>query len=90
MSENELFMGFYALAVLGLVVLVIAGDLILKRAKAARDKRILKAAAERARERILLARYNRILSDPVDMDALEAELAKEFGPLSVEQGARFQ
>jgi hypothetical protein len=29
--------------------------------------------------------------DPaVDLDLLEAELAVEFGPLSVEQGARFQ
>ncbi|MFT2211485.1 hypothetical protein ACLJYM_06320 [Rhizobium giardinii] len=36
-------------------------------------------------------RYRSAGYEPVvDEDALETELAMEFGPLSVEQGARFQ
>ena len=36
-------------------------------------------------------RYRSAGYEPVvDEDALEAELSMEFGPLSVEQGARFQ
>ena len=37
------------------------------------------------------SRYRSAGYEPVvDEDQLEAELAMEFGPLSVEQGARFQ
>lgn len=63
MTQDEILIVLSGVAALGLVVLAFAGDLILNRAKAARAARILKAAAERAREADLYARYQRTRSD---------------------------
>jgi hypothetical protein len=48
---------------------------------------LIYVAVRRYREKVY---QNAGLEPVVDEDALEAELAMEFGPLSVEQGARFQ
>lgn len=91
MSHNEVLMVLACVSILGLVILGQFGSILLRRIKADRSKRILKAASERAREADLLARYRRYNVAPaVDMAALEAELAMEFCTRSVEQGVRFQ
>lgn len=80
MSQNEVLMVLACVSILGLVILGQFGSILLKSIKADRSKRVLQAAAERAREADLYARYRRYNVLPaVDMAALEAELAMEFG-----------
>ena len=85
----ETIMALIAVAVLFLIILVLVGDVIITRAKAAREALARQAAEERAREADLLARYKRTLSEiAVDIDALQAELDAEFGPLPIDKAAR--
>lgn len=86
MTQDQILLVISGVAVLGLVVLASVADVLLNRAKAARSARVLKVAAERAREANLMARYRRAFHEPaVDMDALQAELDADF-PLSARQG----
>lgn len=78
MSQNETIMTLFTVAILFLIILWLLSDAMVRRAKSARAARVLQAAAERAREADLLARYRRTTA-PVDMAALEAELMMEFG-----------
>jgi hypothetical protein len=80
MTENDILASLYLVSILAILLLIVIGDAIISKAKAARD--------ERAREADLYARYQRMHEPPLDYAALQAELDEEFGTLSVEKASR--
>lgn len=83
MTENDILASLYLVSILAIILLIVIGDAIISKAKAAR----LEQAKERAREDNLFARYQRMREPPLDYAALQAELDAEF---AVERAARMQ